>query len=396
MRLLKYHAQVVAEGVLPDVLDVKAVEGDAAVLRLVEAVDEVGDSGLSGTRSAHKGNLLAGVRGEGYVVKHLLFRYITKVHVLEGNLSLDVFQLLFSVIHFRLLVQQGVQAVRSRSGHHDGIDLVGDGRYGPGEVALQGEEGYQRTQGEGGAVQSPQEPGRHGAGKARQGRDAGRGRVPKGNHRAHQRQQHIGEVADVGVYRHDDIAYLVGVVHAGAQLLIQLLKFLHGHFLVAVYLHHLLAGNHLLNEAVHLAQILLPFHKVFLGKLAQAGGHPVHEPGHEDGNQRERKAKDQHAHKSGQDGDQRLEQVGNAASHNLPEGVHIVGIHGHDVSVGMAVKVPQRQLFHVGEEVFAEAQERALPHIDHNEALGISRNDTCQQHARQLEEGHRQGTVVRI
>ena len=104
--------------------------------------------------------------------------------------------------------------------------------------------------------------------------------MPEGDQRAQDGQQDIHEVADVGVDRHDDVADLVGVVHAGTKFLVQPCKLLQGLFFVAIDLHDLLAGDHLLDEAVHPAQVPLTLHEILPRHLPETRRDLVHQEGH--------------------------------------------------------------------------------------------------------------------
>ena len=59
MRVLQHHAERAAQLGLLDLGDVDAVVADLALIDVVEAIDEVGDGGLAGTRGANKGDLLS-------------------------------------------------------------------------------------------------------------------------------------------------------------------------------------------------------------------------------------------------------------------------------------------------------------------------------------------------
>ena len=156
-RFLEHDAEGAPEVGLLDACDAESVVGDRPVLDLVEPVDQVRDRGLARAGSADEGDLLAGIGRQGDVVEHLFFRHIAKVHIGQGHQAFQLpelsvrllpgpsaFALLLqgdgAFVHFRGLVQERIQAVRTRGGHHDGIDFVGDLRDGPGEVALECQE----------------------------------------------------------------------------------------------------------------------------------------------------------------------------------------------------------------------------------------------------------------
>ena len=73
---------------------------------------------------------------------------------------------------------------------------------------------------------------------------------------------------------------------------------------MAIDLDDFLAGYHLLNEAVHAAQVALPLHEVFAGKLSETGRHLIHEESHQNGHDGERDTQDDHAHECGDNRDE--------------------------------------------------------------------------------------------
>ena len=59
MRILKHHGDVAAQLVPLNMADINAVDGDGPALDIVEAVDEVRDRRLPGSRGTHEGDLLS-------------------------------------------------------------------------------------------------------------------------------------------------------------------------------------------------------------------------------------------------------------------------------------------------------------------------------------------------
>ena len=68
MGVLKNHGNVAAQLVPPDMADINAVDGDGPALDIVEAVDEVRDRSLSGSRGTHEGDLLSRLRVEADIL----------------------------------------------------------------------------------------------------------------------------------------------------------------------------------------------------------------------------------------------------------------------------------------------------------------------------------------
>ena len=68
MGVLKYHGDVAAQLVPLNMADINAVDGDGPALDIVEAVDEVRDRRLSGSRGTHEGDLLSRLRVEADIL----------------------------------------------------------------------------------------------------------------------------------------------------------------------------------------------------------------------------------------------------------------------------------------------------------------------------------------
>ena len=87
VRVLQHDAQAAAQGLLRDVPHVDAVVGDDAAAHLVEAVDQVGDGGLSGSRGPHEGDLLPRFGKEREPLEDGLPLHIAKVNVIEAHVA---------------------------------------------------------------------------------------------------------------------------------------------------------------------------------------------------------------------------------------------------------------------------------------------------------------------
>lgn len=68
MRILKHHGNVAAQVVPLNMADINAVDGDGPALDIVEAVDEVRDRRLSGSRGTHESDLLPRPRVEADIL----------------------------------------------------------------------------------------------------------------------------------------------------------------------------------------------------------------------------------------------------------------------------------------------------------------------------------------
>ena len=61
---------------------------------------------------------------------------------------------------------------------------------------------------------------------------------------------------------------------------------------------------------------------------------------------------------------------------HLAQGVDIIGVHGHDVAVGMAVKILDGQRLHMGEHLVPQVFQRSLGDNGHHTALTEGGNHT--------------------
>ena len=103
-------------------------------------------------------------------------------------------------------------------------------------------------------------------------------------HRSDNGHQGVADPADIGVHRHQQVGVGVGFVRASSRSFsLTLMEISFGGLLVAEYLYHLLAVQHLLDKTVHGSQIHLLADIVFRGQFGKAGSDPQHPKG---GNQR--------------------------------------------------------------------------------------------------------------
>ena len=193
----------------------------------------------------------------------------------------------------------------------------------------------------------------------------------------------VADVAQLGVDRHHDVGEGIGLLGAFLQLVVQLTEAGKGLLLVGEYLDHLLALHHLLDVAVHLAQIPLLLDEVLGGAFCDLLGAEQHQRHHEHGNDGQLPAEHAHTEEHGYDGDDAGHQLRDALAEHLAQGIHIVGVHGHDIAMGMGVKIPDGQAFHVGEQLGAQIAQRALRYVDHDAGVG-----PCGQNTHKVDAAH--------
>ncbi len=405
VRVLQHDAQGPAQVRLPDLVDVDPVVADLAVLDVVEAVDQVGDRGLARARCAHEGDLLAGHAVERDVVQDGLLGRVAKVHRVHLERALElgvgdgavlpvrvtpgpdvgalvaglngavgqlagVDQLHVAVILLGLLVHEGKDALRAGGGLRHKGDLLGDLRDGLRELAVERDERDDRANAE--------------------PTDAVQGeRGARGGH------DHVGEVAHVGVDRHDEVGGQQGAGAALPQPLVGLAEALDGVVLVVEDLDHLLAVHHLLDVAVHRAEVALLLDEVAARELGEMRGHKQHDDHEEAGHERHGNRQAAHGHEGHHERDGRVDDLGQRLAVELPQGVHVVGVDGHDVAVLVRVKVADGQALHALEGLGAEPAHGALAHGDHDALVGVGGDDAHHQDHHQPADGRGKPGEVR-
>ena len=232
----------------------------------------------------------------------------------------------FHVAFIRLgnFIHQGEHTVCTSHSHHHRGHLLADLHHGTREVLVQRQERNQLTQGNGARAQ--------------------------GKHSTHNGAQHVAQVTQVGIDGTHHVGESHSVFSALAEFFIQLMELLHRLFFMAEDLHDLLAFHHFLNVAVHHAQLALLCNEVLAGLSGQLGRNEQGQRQHQEGEHGQLPAHDQHADKGGNQRHQRIHQLRNALADELTQSVHVVGVDGHDVAVGMRIEILNGQGFHVGEQ----------------------------------------------
>ena len=125
----------------------------------------------------------------------------------------------------------------------------------------------------------------------------------------------------------------------------------HGRLFVAEYFDHLLAVQHFLDKTVHCAQIHLLADIIFRRQLREIGRHQEHDYRRQDRDHGQRRIQDDHGDERRRHGNEGVDDLGDALAQKLPERIHIIGVHGHNIAVGMGVKIFDGQGFHPGEQI---------------------------------------------
>ena len=145
---------------------------------------------------------------------------------------------------------------------------------------------------------------------------------------------------------------------------------------MAEHLDYLLPVQHLLDEAVHNAQVPLLTDIVFAGELGEVLRDHQHHRSCQQGDDGQRRIEQYHGHQCGHHGNDRVDDLGNALAEQLPQCIYVVGIYGHDVAVGMGIEVFDGQGLHFGKQLIAQAAHGSLADTDHDTVIG-----KCRHHA---------------
>ena len=156
----------------------------------------------------------------------------------------------------------------------------------------------------------------------------------------------------------------------------------------------LLALYHLFDVAVHLAEVPLLGDEVLAAHGGDLLGAEQHQGHHAHGHDSELPAHHHHAGEDGDDGDGAGDQLRDALAEHLAQGIHVVGVHGHDVAVGVLVKVLDGEAFHVGEKLGAQVAQGALRDVDHDAGIEPSGQHAHRVDAAHPDQSRRQGAEV--
>ena len=224
-------------------------------------------------------------------------------------------------VHFRRFIHQLKNTVGAGKGHDNRVELLADLGDGLVEVSVERQEGNQCTDGQAKLPVCSKECAGDGA-------------------------DHIADMTELGVQRHQNISELVGIVGALTKIFVELSETCKAFFLMAEYLDHFLAFHHLLDITVDFPDILLLRHEVSSGKGGYVAGDKHHHAYHEKRDNGQRNAQIEHADKHADNGDHAGRKLREADTDQLSESIHVVGVDRHDITVGVCVKIFDGQRLH--------------------------------------------------
>ncbi len=312
-RVLQNHRELAAQlGAVP-VANVHAVDLERARVHVIEALEQLDERGLARARGAHDGHGLAGQGRAGEVVDDRLVRRVAKAHVVELDKAVA---LLGNDRSCGLgLLGGGEELEDALGGRGHGLQRVTHvakllDRLG--EVAHVLDEALDVT---------------------------GGGRASKRELGAHHDDAHVAHVSHERHERHHEAREELGAPAGDEQAVVLLVELGHGGVGAVEDLDDVLAGEVLLDDAVHGTQHLLLLAEV---GLREVDHHDHDERGgrqREHGDARERQADgqhhDEHTHDLGDRGDELRDGLVEA----LAQGVDVVRDAGEHVALAVAVEV---------------------------------------------------------
>ena len=267
------------------------------------------------------------------------------VRIDEGNVT---------VVLLRLFVEKFKDTPCAREPHDDRVDLHGDLADVQRELA--------------GHIQESRHKADHRDGCSKLIAPSENGKIPYAAHNeqaCNDRRNDEHEVTYVHDRGHQDIAVGVRLVGCVAELVVDLVEIFLGAFLVAEYLDDLLAAHHLLDIALRFTDDFLLADKVFRAAAADKFGDERHDDDAEQYDQQKPYAVEQHDDQQRDRRDAGIEHLRDAHRYELTERIRIVGVHGHDVAVGMRIEVADGQRLHFGEHIVADVAQKALRNDRH-------------------------------
>ena len=136
------------------------------------------------------------------------------------------------------------------------------------------------------------------------------------------------------------------------------------------YFHHLLSRHGLFDAPVQGADGFLLRHKIAAAQRTDLLRSHQHQPHHQQCYQCQWNIQNQHTHKNAHHGDHTVEQLRNTLADQLPQRIDVIGIDGHNIPMGMGIKIFNRERFHFLKQIVPDIAQSPLPDIDQDSGLG--------------------------
>ena len=113
------------------------------------------------------------------------------------------------------------------------------------------------------------------------------------------------------------------------------------------YLNHTLSVHTFFHESCDLGQIQLLTDKVFSAVPSNRLGCQKHHHNDHHGQNSQHRAERQHCDKSDHNGQRSHQHLWDGLVNHLSQGIGIIGVETHDGSIGVVIKIPDRQGLHM-------------------------------------------------
>lgn len=339
-----------------------SIDHNRAAVDVVEARQQVDDSGFARARRPNQCHNFARPRMQADILEHRDVRLIREAHVVEHNVAANGRQgLRVGRIYFGLLVDGREHALCARHGRLNQVIQVGDLTQRTAKLPRIGDKARNRTH-----RRQPLQ--RHPA--ARAGHNCQPGVVGEVHHRANESGKNLR--ANRG----------------GAQRAVVRVELLDYHRLAVVGFHHALPGDCFFDQAVQRAQRLLLLPKA--GARARRNLR-IQQPGHagdgEDADRRQHRVDPEHDCGDAYHAQYARNNLHNAIGQHLVDILDIIRQAAHQVAVRAPVEKAQRERLHAPKQVVAQVAHGALRRASHDIGLqpGQQRVDRVQQQHKQAD-----------
>ena len=149
------------------------------------------------------------------------------------------------------------------------------------------------------------------------------------------------------------------------------------------YLYNLLAFHHFLDVTIYNTKILLLLHEILTTKTSKILTCKKHNTYHEQSYKSKRDIQNDHTYQHTDNGDHTGNQLRDTLTDHLTQGINVIGINGHDVSMRMCIKIFDRQSLHTLKHFISKITQGSLTHVNHQTIVCIG---TC--HTYGIKTGH--------
>ena len=352
-RILQYHGELVMHVPAWHGLRIHTINRNRTARNLIETHQQIHHRGLAGTGRTNNRNLLTGLHRSGEIVDDRLARIVTELHMTELNVTAHRFavhaeqRLLVGFVGHLRLFKEAEHALGSGRATLQVLECLRELGKRLGEQSNVHHERNDHTK-----------------------LDLAIHRKHSANH-AH---NHVAEIADEIHQRHHQAGKELALPSRIVQIAVVLFERANRISLAAIRLDHGVAGVHLFDVTVDIAQCDLLTGEVLLRNLHDCAHDEQANQAGSDGAHRHNhivvEHHDERAHEQRDRRDQRADRL----AERLADGVHIVGDAAEHIAVADLVEIPERQLVDLHADGFAQLLCGALRDVRHHPALHVAQH----------------------